>query len=143
VLSGGNRVVLDTNIVVSAALSTQGSPAKIFELLLSNKICNYTSNEIYDEIEGVLRRPKIVKNLSLDFVQFMENYFREKSIFVSPVSLTAHPVRDEDDKKFLECALKAKANIVSGDADLLDISSFKGIKILSANEFLQLHSSSQ
>ena len=35
------RVVLDTNIVVAAAISMDGNPAKIFELLLENKIVNY------------------------------------------------------------------------------------------------------
>ena len=43
------------------------------------------------------------------------------------------------DNKFLECALAAKANyIVSGDKHLLKVVSYKKLKILSVNNFLQL-----
>ncbi len=47
---------------------------------------------------------------------------------------------DPDDNRILECAVKANADfIVSGDRRLLDMKQFKGIKILSAREYLKQH----
>ena len=50
------KVVLDTNIVISAPLSKDGNPAKIFELLLLEEIKNFRSFEITEEIMDVLGR---------------------------------------------------------------------------------------
>jgi hypothetical protein len=45
---------------------------------------------------------------------------------------------DPDDDKFLECALELKAEcVVSGDSDLLELTSFMGIPILAPRELLE------
>jgi predicted nucleic acid-binding protein len=38
-----SKVVLDTNIVISAAISSEGNPAKIFEMLINGKIENFAT----------------------------------------------------------------------------------------------------
>ena len=43
------RVVLDTNIIISAAISEEGAPARIFELLILELIENFTSEEIFSD----------------------------------------------------------------------------------------------
>ena len=49
-----NRVVLDTNVIISAAISSLGNPAKIVELVSDGIITMYYSNEILSEYEEVL-----------------------------------------------------------------------------------------
>ena len=44
------RVVLDTNVIVSAAVSREGNPAQIFELLLSKRISTIIKPEIFESI---------------------------------------------------------------------------------------------
>ncbi len=52
--------------------------------------------------------------------------------------ITVSDCRDPDDNKFLELALSANADcIITGDKDLLELAPYKGIKILSANDFLE------
>lgn len=64
--------------------------------------------------------------------------------FVSSLSLVndtseIHVSRDKDDDKFLECAFNCGAlYVISGDNDLLDIKEYGDIKIITANEFLEL-----
>ena len=49
-----------------------------------------------------------------------------------------HVSRDQDDDKFIECAIDAKAMyIVSGDKDLLDIASYGGVTIVTAATFCE------
>jgi len=71
------KVVIDTNVIISAPLSKENSPAKIFELLLIEEITNYTSEEIIKEIKGVFKREKIKSKLSLGKINFITENFRE------------------------------------------------------------------
>jgi uncharacterized protein len=53
------RVVLDTNILISALLQPQGLPARIFVTVLAGTIAQlYVSGDVYAEHEEVMRRPK-------------------------------------------------------------------------------------
>ena len=46
--------------------------------------------------------------------------------------------RDSDDDKFLECAVAGRAGyLVTGDRDLRELDSFRGITLLTAGEFLE------
>ena len=80
----GNKVVLDTNIIISAAISTDGTPAKIFERFLSGELINYTSEEIISEIEDVMNRPFFKERIDDDFKEFLLKNFKEISIIVEP-----------------------------------------------------------
>ena len=127
------RAVLDTNIIISAAISNDGNPAKIFEMLLEKKFINYTSQEILEEIEDVIKRPKF--GISKEFQKFILDNFRKNSIIIKPVH--NEKVAGDDDK-FINCALSAKALVVSGDSHLLNLENYKGIKIITPKEFLEL-----
>ena len=69
------KVVIDTNVIVSAAKSSDGNPARIFEMLLLEEIINYTTKEIIEEIKEVLARPRIKLNL-LEQEFIINNYKR-------------------------------------------------------------------
>lgn len=133
-----SKVVLDTNIVISAAISMRGSPAKVFELLLKKKIINYTTREIIDEIEEVIERPLIRKCIDDEYKSFIMDKFQNNSIIIKPAFSETVVKQDSKDDKFINCALSANTNIISGDKHLLQLKEYKGIKILTANEFIAL-----
>jgi uncharacterized protein len=95
------RVVLDTNILVSALLQTQGLPARTFLMALAGttaQLC--VSGNIYAEYEEVLRRPKF--NRSEVAIESALRAVRQNGFWVKP-SETVHVCSDPDDDIFLEC----------------------------------------
>ncbi len=133
------KVVLDTNVVVSALLAQEGNPAIIFKMLLLEKIKNSTTAEIINECKEVLDRPRITKRTSLVEREFILRAFEGFSDKISP-GLTFDEIKeDPDDNKILECAVAAAADyIVSGDEHLLKLPVFRGVKIVSPAEFVQI-----
>ncbi len=133
------KVVLDTNVVVSAAISSDGNPALIFEMFTSEEIKNYTTQEIIDEILEVLQRPKITKRLSLVEREFILNKFEEFSEKIKPNVKFDEIKDDPDDNKFLDCAVSASVDyIISGNDHLLKLREFRKIKVLSPAEFVKI-----
>ena len=135
-----SKIVLDTNVVISAAISLDGHPAKIFELLIREEVENFTTSEIANEIKAVFYRPRIRKILSLVEIDFMITAFVNSSTFIKTLVEIKVVKEDLDDNKFLECAVTANANyIISGDQHLLNIKEFQGIKIVSPAQFIKLY----
>lgn len=131
------RVVIDTNIIISAPLAQDAKPARIFELLLLEKIENYTTHAIIDEINKVFDSVKISKLISQAKKDFIINNFKVFSKIVKPEIKLDIVKEDKADNKFLECALIAKADyIISGDKHLLKLKKFQDINIVSPKEFL-------
>jgi len=133
---GRNKIVMDTNIVVSAAISTDGTPAKIFELFLNKKIVNYTSEEIIKEIEEVINRPAFREYISDEYKKFILDSFKLNSVVVKPTIDENAVPEDEADNKLINCALSVKSDIVSGDKHLKELKHYKGINIWDAKAFL-------
>ena len=128
------KVVLDTNIYVSS-IFWRGNPHKIVELALDKKIKIFTSVEILQELEKVLRR---------DFQEPDEMIHRQISLIFEYADIIKTTVKvnvvkeDPEDNKIIECAVSCNANyIVTGDRHLLDIKEFRGTKIVNAREFLK------
>ena len=107
------RVVLDTNIIVSALLQPLGPPAQVFVLVLGGSIQLCISGSVYTEYEEVIGRPRLRR--SSDIIAGTLAAIREKGFWVRP----AEPVRvcsDPDDDIFLECAQAARADyLVTGN----------------------------
>jgi len=107
------RVVIDTNILVSAALKPMGLPRTVFVLSLTKPARLYVSNEILSEYQEVLRRPELqIRNgLRRQLLQLIRN----RAYIVDPMRrLTVTP--DPADNKFLECADAAGADyLVTGN----------------------------
>lgn len=133
------KVVIDTNVVVSAGISQDGNPAFIFGMLILGIIQNYTTNEILDEISEVLRRPRIAKRITQRQQDFLLETFEELSEKIVPTATVQAVREDPDDDKFLECAVSASAEyIISGDGHLLNLGEFRGIKIVSPAKFVSI-----
>ena len=103
------RVVVDTNVVVSAVLSENGFPASILDLGANKRIMMCVSTEVLEEYEEVLRRPRL--KLSLARIEKAMELIRSTSRIVRPrrkLELAADP----DDNLFYECADAAGANFL-------------------------------
>jgi putative PIN family toxin of toxin-antitoxin system len=107
------RVVLDTNIVVSASLNEDGSPFYILKLALTGVIRMYVSEPILAEYEELLKRSRF--QLDRRRVSRLLGRIRAAATLVATAGgLSA--ATDPDDDIFLECAYAAKAQyLITGN----------------------------
>jgi uncharacterized protein len=129
------RVVLDTNIVVSALLRSGGLPEAVFNLAVDRSVQLYISQPILAEYEEVLRRPRL--DIHSDKVTNALTRIREAGLLITPTTpVTA--AGDPDDNIFLECAQAASAGyLVTGNRrDFPD--EWAGTKVVTAREFLAI-----
>jgi putative PIN family toxin of toxin-antitoxin system len=100
------RVVLDTNIIVSALLQPLGPSAQVFLSALGGSIQMCVSGDIYAEYEEVISRPRLKR--PDDVIQSTLQSIREQGFWVRPTE-TVRACSDPDDDIFLECAQAAQA----------------------------------
>jgi uncharacterized protein len=129
------RLVIDTNVVISAALKPEGLQRTTFILAITKPARLYVSQPILDEYADVLSRPelKIRKGLRRQLLQLIRN----RSNLVVP-SRRLEVSSDPDDNRFLECADAARADyLVTGN--LRHFPRFwKKTKIITPREFIGL-----
>ncbi len=132
------RLVLDTNLIVSALL-WGGVPRQLLELGRNGQVTFFTSSVLLDELLSVLEREKFSSMLASQSVtpRFLMQHYGMLTKLVSPVPIE-RTVRDIDDDAVLATALAAKADIIAtGDNDLLVLHPWQGIQILSATDTIQ------
>ena len=140
------RVVLDTNVLISAIISSKGSPAKILDLWREGAFDLVFSEETLQELINVLSRRKMLRitGINEDELNRLVSYLRNSSIVVDSSEDIAIAIEDPDDTKFISCAVQAGAKyIVSGDHHLLDVEKFEGTAIVTPAEFLRTFASFQ
>ena len=127
------RVVLDTNVVASALL-WGGTPERLIEAAGEGSLELFTSEALIAELAGILGRAKFATKLrqkNLSAAEIVARY-REIAETVEAAPIEVATLRDPDDTAVLACAIAARAEaIVSGDADLHALGSYRGIPILS------------
>ncbi|MEZ4729461.1 MAG: putative toxin-antitoxin system toxin component, PIN family [Caldilineaceae bacterium] len=131
--------MLDTNLVISAALLDTSYARKVFETALSlGEIL--LSQAVQTELSDVFMRSKFDRYVSpLRRLQFLANLIAIATTV--QVTETIRICRDPKDDKFLELAVSGQAVcIISGDKDLLVLHPFQGISILSPTDFLAQYS---
>lgn len=131
------KAVFDTNVYVSAA-AFGGKLEILFRLSWSSRrqFKLYTSNEILKETVRVLASEKFQFTRE-EIADAVATIIEAADVVVPKTKISV--VSDEPDNRILECAVKAKADyIVSGDAHLLDLKEYKGIRILKPAQFLTL-----
>ncbi len=139
------RIVLDTNVWISALISPGGTPAQLLAQLLAPLPAPshilLISPEILAEITRVLGYPKIAKRYGAS-EQIAQQYIDKISraaLFIQTASVPTESIIavDPSDDKFLHCAMTGDADcIVSGDRHLKDLGSHQGIPVLSPVDFL-------
>lgn len=131
------RLVIDTNILVSAALKPDGLQRTVLLLATTKPARLYVSEAILAEYRDVLARPelKIRKAIRQQFLQLM----RSRSYAVKPSRLRPPPVmKDPDDAKFLECADAARADyLVTGNIKHFP-KFWKRTKVITSREFIDI-----
>ena len=129
------RVVLDTNIIVSALLQPLGPPAQVLVLAIDGSIQLCISGSIYAEYEEVLSRPRF--HLGEDIIAGALSAIREKASWVRPTE-TIRACSDPDDDILLECAHAAQANyLVTGNLKHFP-TAWPGMHIVTARRLLDI-----
>lgn len=127
------RIVLDTNVLVSAVLKKSSSPSLVLGLAQRD----YTmlkSCESDKELRRVLLKPYIQKIVDPSTTALIEAALQASELIAITRRITA--CRDPMDDKFLELAVNGNANvIISGDKDLLSMAEFQGVPIISPAMF--------
>ena len=128
------KVVVDTNVFVSGVFFG-GTPGRVLEAWRDGRVEVVLSREIVEEYVRVGER-LVNRFPDVDLNPALELLTVSATLVTSP-SLPERASRDPDDDKFLACALAAGADcVVSGDRDLLDLSAYEGIVVLSPRDFL-------
>lgn len=133
------KVVLDTNVVVSAFLSSAGVPARILEYLKNDAYQLLISEPIIDEYRRALtyKRVRDRHGLSDEEIDRAINDLDSASIRITPVTKINVVESDPDDDKFFECAIDGGADfVVSGDSAVQSVRELQGIQVLSPALFL-------
>lgn len=131
------RVVLDVNILVSAALNDRGLPARVADLAFDGRYELIVSDHIIEKLTEVLERPYLLEHLS---IEGRERILRALDNDVEPVT-PDESVRgvapDLEDDLVLGTAVAAHADfLVTGDKRFLALKEYHGVRIVSAEEFL-------
>jgi putative PIN family toxin of toxin-antitoxin system len=129
------RVVVDTNVIVSALLRSGGLPEAVFNLAMVGEIILLVSEPVLAEYEEVLRRPR----LKIDSAKVTDAMVRIRavgSLLVPTQRVTA--ASDPDDNIFLECAQAGNAEyLVTGNVrDFPE--TWQRTRILTPREFVEM-----
>lgn len=126
------RAVVDTNVLISAALSPRSAPAQIVDCLLQHATLVF-SRKTFEELETRLWRPQFDRYLDMERRRLLLHDFAAAAQWID-LPATPRPAysRDPNDDMFLHTALQSKAEwLVSGDKDLLWLPSAEwGFEIL-------------
>jgi putative PIN family toxin of toxin-antitoxin system len=131
--------VLDTNVLVSAAVMTSGSIAQTLDLALSGAFQLVLSSEILVELKRTLRKPYFAQCLTDELItQFPDGL--ESVARLTPLTSQVHGVASHaEDDAILSTAVSAAANyLITGDKALQALGAYRGVTVLSPSAFVQL-----
>ena len=130
------RVVLDTNVLVSAII-TDGKPRELFKKGIENQFTIITSKPLLKELTHVLHRPKFktspseIRRITLALINSAEVINLKTKLKVV--------TEDPQDNRVIETAYDGHADlIVTGDKHLLELENYAGIKITTVEKALNL-----
>ncbi|MCU0840720.1 MAG: putative toxin-antitoxin system toxin component, PIN family [Thiobacillaceae bacterium] len=139
------RVVIDTNIWISAALIREGTPARLVGVVLQRHLPVFSAGT-FAELETRLWKPKFDRYLSLELRHRILHDLNAVALWVdipASIAVQTHSC-DPDDDKFIHAALAAQAALlVSGDRDLLEAPRLADLTILNPSAALEMLESPQ
>ena len=127
------RVVLDTNVVVSAAFFG-GTPLRVINAWIDGHIQAVLDPSIFDEYLVVCHRLG-AKYPDTDFQPLLTALLAH-GVFVANADGDEAVTADPDDDKFMRCAAEAGALVVSGDRHLLDVDGWRGVRVMTPAQIL-------
>jgi len=129
-----DRVVVDSNVLISASLVSGSTPARLLDGLQQSRAIMLFSDPTMDELRSRILRTKFDRWVDRGL---RERFLAELDAVAELVGIAGAPIgcRDRDDDKFLETALVGEADlIISGDQDLLIMHPWQQIPILSPSQ---------
>jgi len=130
------KLVIDTNVVISALLKPESNPALIMSLILGGDCRLCVTEKIFSEYEEVLGRGKF-KKLDQPSVRELLATLKNRALWVVPKVTIDGVAKDPDDNAFLECALESKADfLVTGNIHHFPEKKFHRTSILTPAEFV-------
>ncbi len=131
------RVVLDTNILVSALITKGTPPDQLYQAWLRNEIELVTSTAQIDEVTNVLARPRLQKYIDVDEAAQVVAVIHQRATVLDEVSVTKRSPDPKDDPILAVAVAGGAGLVVSGDkSDMLALGDVEGIPIRSAREAL-------
>ena len=130
------RIVLDANIFISSFF-WGGNPRAVLKRAIAGLDELFITNEILNEIENVIRRPKF--HAGKKEIEFFIKSIEEIGEKIIIEKRTIKASRDISDNKYIDCGMAADVDyIISGDVHLLEIKEYGKIKIVTAKEYLNI-----
>lgn len=130
------KVVIDTNVLVSAAIADRNPEAVILFVLANPEFEWVVSAEILSEYKEVLSRSRL--RLTQEQQERWFNLLDEVAILIE-VNVDIDFPRDQKDAKFLACAVVAEANfLITGDRDFSEVQTLGNTTIISVSLFKRL-----
>jgi putative PIN family toxin of toxin-antitoxin system len=132
------KVVLDTNILASGAISATGTLSRIMDAWRNGTFSVIISAPILDELERTFQKPYFRRYLtdkqSSRFIKLLQRRTTVSKITVSVHGIATHP----EDDLILATAVSAKADsLVIGDSKLQHLGTYQGVAILSPRRFVE------
>jgi putative PIN family toxin of toxin-antitoxin system len=134
-------VVIDTNVVISAAINRAGGPAQVIREWQADRFRWLMSPPLLAELERTLHSDKASKYIRLDpdEVDYLFEFIKARTISVVPTQTLTVVSADPPDNRILEAAVEGGADyIVTGDRNLLDFGTYDGISIVTPRDFLDI-----
>lgn len=137
------RIVIDTNVILSALMRPNSAPGRILRAAVDGETVRaLVSGPLLDELRRTLRYPRLQRHLKMEGRAADEFVLLWEQV-TDPIDLAGHPApgvcRDPDDEPYLQTALAGRADhVVSGDGDLLTLGQVSGIPILSPAAFVRI-----
>jgi putative PIN family toxin of toxin-antitoxin system len=134
------RLVIDTNIFISALLAETSLPAHLVVLWRDGRFDLLTSIDQLDELRRVTRYPKIRERLAPALAGRLINEVRDLAVLVRDLPV-ATASADPNDNYLLSMAAAGSADfLVTGDKrDLLSLTVYKGTRIITVRDFLLMY----
>ncbi|NJF26120.1 putative toxin-antitoxin system toxin component, PIN family [Thermococcus sp. Bubb.Bath] len=106
------KVVIDTNVIITAAINPFGSSGKVMNLVVEKKVTSYASEVILEELRFKLTSEKVLKYLeSRVYALWIYRIFRASSTLVEPAKhFEVSP--DPDDNKFFDAVYSSEAAVL-------------------------------
>lgn len=134
------RVVLDTNVLISASIISHGAPARILAAAVDKKIKLIVSDRLLDEYLVVIRRLHIRRKYQKvsERIQEVTLFLHRSTLRVQVFQVERVVPDDAKDDFLLASAVEGQAHyLVSGDEHLLALAEYRNIKILKPRDFCQ------
>lgn len=131
-----HRIVIDTNVLISAALGKSYPYKIVYELIFEEKVLTFASDPILKEFKAVIEYPKFKKYPDFTFnTRNIINGLIRFSILVQP-NIFVDIIKDKSDNKFLDAALSSRADfLITGNSRDFTFLRFENTEIISPEKY--------